>query len=405
MSARRASVGRIGGCFLMLSWVTIGYAHHSFSAFDRTKNLTISGVVKSFEWTNPHSWMHVLVADATGQTTLWDIECGAPNINVRLGWKSSDVKAGDKVTVVFHPRRDGSTGGTLAAVTLADGRVLIGNGPALSAGASVPAPSATSEGSGNPAVASTAPGTVAGTSGPGSPGHVPTFLRPYQQPVPPGYPSPSPDPRNLEGAYINPKLIPHNSEGKDPPYRPETLHQVTYRLKMQQAGTPVGGLSDICRQTGMSTELSVNFPFRIVQTPKEILIVQEELHSPIRIHMNEPLPEKPPVSYEGYSVGHWDGDTLVVQTAGIDTRTTLGIGPDPHSDAMRQTLRIRKLNGGKNLEFTFTFDDPKSYRASWSKAPIVMDWRPDYGDFSEYDCEETAGSARDAARYGVAVKK
>jgi hypothetical protein len=121
--------------------------------------------------------------------------------------------------------------------------------------------------------------------------------------------------------------------------------------------------------------------------------------------MDEPLPQTVPVAYEGYSVGRWEGDTLVVETTGIDLRATLGLNPAPHSDALRQKLAIRKINGGQNLEFVFTFDDPKAYTKPWSAAPIVMTWHPDFAHFDEYNCEETAGSADGAARYGVKVEK
>lgn len=405
------------------AWLSQAQAHHSFSAYDNNKTVTIQGVVKSFEWTNPHSWMHVLVGDATGRTVVWDIECGAPNINVRLGWSASDVKPGDKVSVAFHPRRDGTFGGTLASVTLADGRTLMGNGgrngPVSGGGGPAPANTGTT-GTSSASVSSPAP-----SGSPGAPstalqnlgqsgrpsgesnrtGSIPAFLAPYQKPVPPGYPLPSPDPHNLEGAYINPRLVAANAQ--PPPYRPQTLERVKYLLKMTRAGTPVGTLSDICRPLGMAAELSLNFPFKIIQTAHEVLILEEEMHATIRIHLDQPLPVKAPVSYEGYSVGHWQGDTLVVETVGIDARTALGVGPapDPHSEALHQTLRIRKLDGGKHLELTFSFDDPQAYTKPWSRRPIVVDWRPDYGAFSEYDCEETAGSAEYAARYGVKVRK
>ena len=399
-------------------WICLAQAHHSFSAFDNGKTLTIRGVVKSFEWTNPHSWMHVLVRDDTGKTVVWDIECGAPNINVRLGWSASDVKAGDKVAVAFHPRRDGTFGGTLASVTLADGRTLMGNGGRggpLSGGAG---PSQTTAASGTPSTASPAskPAVNPGAPSAGSESSplqppsppdgarpIPAFLAPYQKPVPPGYPAPSSDPHDLEGAYVNPRLVAVDAE--PPPYRPQTLERVNYFQKMALAGTPIGTLSDICRPMGMATELSLNFPFKIIQTAREVLVIQEEMHSTIRIHLDQTSSVKAPVSYEGYSVGHWQGDTLVVDTTGIDTHTILGVGHDPHSEALHQTLRIRKLNGGRNLELTFSFDDPQAYTRTWSKPPIVVDWRPDYGAFSEYDCEETAGSAQYAARYGVKVGK
>ena len=73
-------------------------------------------------------FIQVLVPNAQGQLLQWNIECGTPNINVRHGWKSSDIKPGDKLTLTIHPMRDGTMAGTLDRVTLPDGRVLYGPG-------------------------------------------------------------------------------------------------------------------------------------------------------------------------------------------------------------------------------------------------------------------------------------
>jgi len=114
-------------CILSLLGAAIpAVAHHSTSAYDRDKTLHLSGVVKEMQWTNPHSWVQLMVTDSNGVTTEWAIETGTPNINIRHGWKRDDVKAGDKVSVVIYPSRDGTAHGTLAVITLPDGRVLDG---------------------------------------------------------------------------------------------------------------------------------------------------------------------------------------------------------------------------------------------------------------------------------------
>lgn len=101
-------------------------AHHSVTAYDLTKTKEISGTVREFQWTNPHSWIQVMVIDENGNEVEWSVECGAPSINSRLGWKKSDLRPGDKVTVQVHPMRDGTTHGTLKNITLVDGRTLQG---------------------------------------------------------------------------------------------------------------------------------------------------------------------------------------------------------------------------------------------------------------------------------------
>jgi hypothetical protein len=103
-------------------------AHHSFSMFDQTKQVTLNGVVTAFEWTNPHAYIEVDVTDEKGVVKHWSVEMGSPSILMQSGWKFKDIKRGDKVTVRLSPLRDGNTGGLLIEVKLPDGRTL-GNGP------------------------------------------------------------------------------------------------------------------------------------------------------------------------------------------------------------------------------------------------------------------------------------
>jgi hypothetical protein len=99
-------------------------AHHSFAMFDAQKQQTLIGVVKEFQWTNPHTWVQLLVDDGKGRKVEWAIEGNSPNILVRQGYTSKVIKPGDKVTLVIRPLKDGSNGGSLVSITLADGRVL-----------------------------------------------------------------------------------------------------------------------------------------------------------------------------------------------------------------------------------------------------------------------------------------
>src|SRR5581483_10798297 len=78
-------------------------AHHSFAAFDMTKEVRISGTVAEVQYTNPHVWLFVDVAAAKGGTETWAIEAGGPNILLRAGWKANTVQVGQKVEVTIHP--------------------------------------------------------------------------------------------------------------------------------------------------------------------------------------------------------------------------------------------------------------------------------------------------------------
>ena len=93
-------------------------AHHSFAMFDNTKSVTLEGTVKEFQWTNPHSWVQLMVKDASGKEVEWSVEGGSPNGLARQGWKRTSLKPGDKASIVIHPLKDGTTGGSLVSATV-----------------------------------------------------------------------------------------------------------------------------------------------------------------------------------------------------------------------------------------------------------------------------------------------
>ncbi len=99
-------------------------AHHSGSMFDPTKTVTVEGTVKEFQYTNPHSWLEIVVVGPDGKPTEWGFESEGPSTLLRAGIKAKSFMPGEKVTVVCHPMKDGRTAGSLMTVTKADGTVL-----------------------------------------------------------------------------------------------------------------------------------------------------------------------------------------------------------------------------------------------------------------------------------------
>ena len=98
--------------------------HHSNVAYEVTKVVTITGVVREFEWVNPHTWVHVVVDDGKGGKVEWACEGRAPGILSRAGWTRNSLKAGETVTVDMSPAKDGSKVSIIARVTKADGTIL-----------------------------------------------------------------------------------------------------------------------------------------------------------------------------------------------------------------------------------------------------------------------------------------
>ena len=98
-------------------------AHHSFAMFDASKQTTVAGTVKEFQWTNPHAFILMVVANGDGQVDQWAIEMGGPGGLARQGWVPKTLKPGMSISVIMHPLREGH-GGQFLAVTLPDGTQL-----------------------------------------------------------------------------------------------------------------------------------------------------------------------------------------------------------------------------------------------------------------------------------------
>jgi hypothetical protein len=99
-------------------------AHHSFAMFDLSTKVQLQGVVKEFQWTNPHTWIQLIVTDENGFETEWSLEGAPVNMLVRNGWKSTSLKPGDVITVTGSPLVDGRPGATYDVIVLADGTEL-----------------------------------------------------------------------------------------------------------------------------------------------------------------------------------------------------------------------------------------------------------------------------------------
>ena len=111
-------------------------AHHSPVMFDQAQPLTLTGTVREFQWTNPHSYIQVVVKNAQGQDEEWNVEMAAPTYLYNLGWRPGTLKSGDAVILTVAPLRKGGNGGLLLKATTADGKP-IGRTPNAAPGASL----------------------------------------------------------------------------------------------------------------------------------------------------------------------------------------------------------------------------------------------------------------------------
>ena len=107
------------------------FAHHSGAMFESEKEIVLNGTVREFQYTNPHSWIQVVVPGASGKSVEWSIETAAPIVLLRAGIKKTAFQPGEKVAIRVHPMKDGSAGGSLIDAKKADGTIVSLRGPGI----------------------------------------------------------------------------------------------------------------------------------------------------------------------------------------------------------------------------------------------------------------------------------
>jgi hypothetical protein len=121
---RRDRLSLVLGILMMgLLSITSIEAHHSFAPYETTLQIKLTGVVTAYKWANPHVYFEIDAPDpGTGQTRHWLIEGASTSILNRAGWKFNMLKAGDRVTIIVSPLRNGEPAALLKQITLPDGR-------------------------------------------------------------------------------------------------------------------------------------------------------------------------------------------------------------------------------------------------------------------------------------------
>jgi len=130
------------------------------------------------------------------------------------------------------------------------------------------------------------------------------------------------------------------------------------------------------------------FPFKIIQTPREVVILYEQLNLFRQVFLDgRTLMKDPNPTWLGYSTGKWEGDTLVIETSGFNDKTWLDTTMGhPASELLHVIERLRRTNFG-TLEVRATIDDPKAYTKPWTTRPQIMHLQLDT-DILEFICNE-----------------
>ena len=217
----------------------------------------------------------------------------------------------------------------------------------------------------------------------------------------PGAP-PNPDPKNFEGVWWlrGYEYLLGPSPGVPAPLKPQYIELLKKRIREKNAGHPETDTSTQCFPHGMPRLMESPYPIEIVQTPGRVTFLHEVAHEVRRIYLDQPHPKDLKSTYLGHSVGHWEGDTLVVDTVGINDKSFIDDEGEAHSNQEHLTERYRKINGGREIELTMTVEDPVTLEHPYSYKR-VYEWRPDVRP-AEYICEE---NNRNAPVNGVTVAR
>ncbi len=325
------------------------FAHHSFAMFDNKNPITLTGVVKSFSWTNPHTQVVLTVTNKDGSEVDWQLEHGPINMLSRQGWDRSTLKPGDRISVEGHPLHDGTAGARFISYKPVDVET-------------------------NEVISRVEESTIR--------------LIPRPDPV-----NMSADvARNLNGIWLNASGGIHfdGSVGRGeqmPPLKPEYMARWKQRQADADAGISTNDPTSQCLPAGFPRFLGMVYPSEILQTDHQINWYAEWGESTVRIYLDgRPQPENLDVSYNGYTTGHWEGNTLVTKTTGMRDDTLVDTTGVPHSDQLVVSMRLQKLTPDY-IEVGVILEDPVVFYEPWE---VVKRYSRAPEDFyiQEYSCFE-----------------
>lgn len=323
-------------------------AHHSNSAYQVDEIITLEGTVTEWRWVNPHTWLTMTVENDAGDSVEWLVEGRAPGVLGRAGWSRGVLQPGDVVTVHASPAKDGSAVGIIARVTKSDGTIL-GNRPETAAAVDAEI------------ARQAASRRIAGK---------PNFAGVYY-PFNPNAPA-QPTQRRQAGPLPPPTRTGPISDGSlgrrpnDPKLTPEYLAQWEVIAASRTRGSYEFDNIANCLPPGMPAMMGMAYGMEIMQNEDRITFFSEHQDALRRVYLDGREPTQAHLddpTYAGYSTGHWEDDTLVVETVAITEKSFID-SSSPHSDQMTVRERIR-LIAPDVLEDQITVYDPIALEEPW----------------------------------------
>jgi len=340
-------------------------AHHSLAAeYDDKKPLTLKGAVTKFDWTNPHVFVFLDVADPGGGITNWAVEFPSRIELKRDGWTQESIRIGEVVTIDASLARDGSKQANAKVVILSNGKRL-NAAPAPFLKVSQPAGPTPRWPDGHPRL-----GVVPGETGYWS-STAASILEETGASVR----------MNSDGLLAN-----IADAGKVAPFQPWAKGLYEYRQKTLLKDDPMAA----CLPPGGPRQFQVPYGIQIVEQPEKKRVFAMSgggnhnwrlINLDARAHQ----PDDVIPTYYGDSVGKWEGDTLVIDTLGFNERFWFTNGGLPHTESLHLTERLSRPDFN-TLKYEVRVDDPGAYTRPWSGS-WALQWIPNQ-EIEEYFCDE-----------------
>lgn len=190
---------------------------------------------------------------------------------------------------------------------------------------------------------------------------------------------------DLTGLWMEPGLkylINIAADLKEVPFQPWAAEEYKRRMDTRGKDDP----NNFCLPSGIPEKEAVTSPWKILQAPGVVIILYESRTIFRQIFTDgRKLPVDPNPTWQGYSIGHWEGDTLVTETAGTNGKAWLDTNGHPVTEALKVIEKFHRRDFG-HLDLEITIDDPKAYTKPWT-VHQTAEFQPDT-ELLEYVCEE-----------------
>jgi hypothetical protein len=361
------SIFRFALAFVALAALPL-FAHHELRAeFDEQKPVTLRGIVTRFEWNNPHALLYLDVQDASGAIVNWAVEWASPIELRTAGWTRNAVEVGNSVTVEAWLARDGSKLASGRTMLLVSGKRLTEAPETQAASTSGKAKPTPRWPDGHPRLG-VAPGETGYWANPSAASLVETTAGNIRM--------------DRDGLLAN-----LADAGKVAPFQPWAKGLYEYRQRTLLKDDPM--LS--CLAPGGPRLFQIAHGVQFLEQPerKRIFVMSGGGNRNWRlIYLDgRALPQSEDVTptYFGYSSGHWEGDTLVVESNAFLERFWFSNGGLPHTEALHLTEKFSRPDFN-TLRYEVTVNDPGTYTRPWSSV-WTLGWVANQ-EIQEYFCQD-----------------